>query len=351
MKSRKTNLFGLIFVLAMIGLTVWIVLRGNDWSSIVHILSTLDKRWVFAAFACWGGSILAEASGLACYLRNHGHAVSFPYLLYVSVRGSFYCAITPGSSGGQPMQIYYLNKRGVPAAISTSALSIRFILSHSLIAFVTMILWFVKGDLIGGHLSGVRWLIIMGWLVHLAGIVLVLLAAFWKTAVHKAAGGLIGLGQKLHIVRNRAAASEKLYGWIDGYHEDFRAAGQHPRQMIPMVFFSFIGQFLTMAISVCVYRMFGLAGTSGADLLSIAYMLHLSASYNPLPGASGAQEGGFLVFFDGFFPADQIGLAMLVWRFFSYYLHLIPGLGVMLGQVASRLKRRKDGYVSENVKK
>lgn len=338
---------GLIFVLSAIGLTVWLVLRNQDLPSVLQVLSSLDQRWLLAAFGCWFGCVFTEAVWLAFCMRNRGYAVNFPYIFFVSVMGSFYCAITPGASGGQPMQIYYLSKRGVPAGVSTSALSIRFVQSHSLIILLTLLLWFAKGTLIRGQLYGVRWLIILGWLVHLAGIVLVLLAVFWKSAVHKAGDGFVKAGVKLRIVRNQSAASEKLYGWIDGYHKNIHAAGQQPKQMLFLTLLNFISQFLTMATSLCVYRMFGLNEANGSDLLSIAYMLHLSASYNPLPGASGAQEGGFLAFFAGIFPSDQIGLAMLVWRFFTYYIHLLAGLGVMLGAVIGRICCRK--CVSETV--
>jgi len=344
MNSKKSINFGLIFVLAVVGLTIWIVFRNQELPSVLNALSSLDHRWILAAFGCWFGCVLTEAVWLACYMHHQGYAVRFPYIFFVSVMGSFYCAITPGASGGQPMQIYYLSKRGVPAGVSSSALSIRFIQSHALITLLTLILWFVRGGLIGEQLSSVRWLIIMGWIVHLAGIVLVLLAAFWKSAVHKAADWLIRAGIKLRIIRKPTVVSEKLCRWIDGYHKNIRAAGQHPKQIILLTLLTFLSQFLTMATAVCVYRMFGLTETSGTDLLSIAYLLHLSASYNPLPGASGAQEGGFLAFFTGIFPPDKIGLAMLVWRFFTYYLHLLAGSGTLLtGMLRRAFGKRRVG--------
>ena len=67
-------------------------------------------------------------------------------------------------------------------------------------------------------------------------------------------------------------------------------------------------------------------------VLFIAYLLYMSAGYNPLPGASGAQEGGFLIFYRGIFAPGQISMAMLVWRFVSYYLSLLAGAGVLAGQ-------------------
>ena len=60
----------------------------------------------------------------------------------------------------------------------------------------------------------------------------------------------------------------------------------------------------------------------------------MSASYTPLPGASGAQEGGFLLYFRGIFKDGTIGLALLIWRFFTYYLFLIVGVFMVVGEKA-----------------
>ena len=58
--------------------------------------------------------------------------------------------------------------------------------------------------------------------------------------------------------------------------------------------------------------------------------------YSPLSGASGAQEGGFLAFFRDMFPPGQISIAMFVWRFFTYYVHLITGAVLLLVQMVWR---------------
>jgi len=80
-----------------------------------------------------------------------------------------------------------------------------------------------------------------------------------------------------------------------------------------------------MSVPLSVYRAFHMSGTPWYLLLTVAFLLFVSASYTPLPGASGAQEGGFMVFFGSMFTQGTIGLALLVWRFFTYYLFLIVG--------------------------
>ena len=74
-------------------------------------------------------------------------------------------------------------------------------------------------------------------------------------------------------------------------------------------------------------------------LLAVALLLFVSASYTPLPGASGAQEGGFLLYYRGIFIGGTITVALLVWRFFTYYLFLLTGAAdALIGTL--RRKRR-----------
>ena len=51
----------------------------------------------------------------------------------------------------------------------------------------------------------------------------------------------------------------------------------------------------------------------------------IAASFTPLPGASGAQEGGFYLFFKDYFSDNVIFAALFVWRFLTYYLSIIVG--------------------------
>ena len=76
--------------------------------------------------------------------------------------------------------------------------------------------------------------------------------------------------------------------------------------------------------------------------LTISSLLFVSASYTPLPGASGAQEGGFLLYFRDIFKDGTIGLALLIWRFFTFYLYLIVGVfTIILEKIILRREARK----------
>ena len=59
-------------------------------------------------------------------------------------------------------------------------------------------------------------------------------------------------------------------------------------------------------------------------------MVDLSASFFPLPGGTGASELSFTVLFGQLFSGGTLFWAMLIWRFFTYYMYIIQGIGVMI---------------------
>ena len=83
-----------------------------------------------------------------------------------------------------------------------------------------------------------------------------------------------------------------------------------------------------MGVTVCIYHAFGLSGASDGWIFTLQTLLFIAAAFVPLPGAAGAQESGFVVFFHGVFPESDLAAAMLCWRFFTYYFLLIVGFAM-----------------------
>jgi len=329
MKTGKKNAISLLFVLSMIALSIGLVFHHNDWQTVKATLAALHPLWMFAAMGCWLLHVMTDALILYLQLRK-GQPIRYRYALYVTVMGSFYCAITPGSSGGQPMQAYYLSKKNVPLGLSASALSVKFAASQASTVLITSVLWLFCQPVFHGRMAELRWLIAIGWLVHLAGVALILMAVFFKETIHRVADVFIRWARKLHLLHEESMIPEKVHSAIESYHTNLNEAIRNPQRMLGQLMLSAISLFFIMLVPACIYQAFGLSGTAWQELLATAYMLYISASYNPLPGASGAQEGGFLLFYQGIFPPGVISMAMFVWRFFTYYLYLIAGAFVML---------------------
>ena len=214
----------------------------------------------------------------------------------------------------------------------TMTATIRFVCNQFSISMMVLIFWIANRDFVQAQLGDTAWFAVVGWVINFAGVPLCLLAAFRRSLIQRVANAVIHFGAKIHLIRNEEATVAVTTEVLDTYHTALVSLSRRPLQIIVQVLcstFSLLGLIGTIYF---VYHAFGFSGTPWYHLLTISVLLYISACYTPLPGASGAQEGGFLVFYRGIIPEDRIGLALLVWRFFTYYMFLIVGVFVVVGE-------------------
>lgn len=82
----------------------------------------------------------------------------------------------------------------------------------------------------------------------------------------------------------------------------------------------------------CVFN--GYAPELYGTFFVMGVLVDLASSFIPLPGGTGMNEVSFLAIFAPYFTGGSIVWAMLLWRFFTYYLYLILGFGMMTYDVA-----------------
>lgn len=298
----------------------------NAWDT----LFTLRLKWVLAALAGWFAYLFFDAVSFHSFLNRQNFPIPLRFSLYISLIGFYYSNITPGASGGQPMQIYYLNKRKIPVGIASSGISLKFFCSQFMMVFIAAVLWFFNRDFCAAQLGGAKWIILIGGAINFAAVPGILLVALHRPLVQSIVQFLIRAGGKLRLVKNPEQATLHVSAVLDTYHTSILRLGRHPGQILLQLLVSGLSVLGLLSVPVSVYHAFGLGGTPWYQLLTVSFLLFLSVSYTPLPGASGAQEGGFLVFYRGLIPPGTIGLALLVWRFFTYYLFLLVGAGLTL---------------------
>ena len=325
----KKILSGLFIVLSVAA--VFCIAFGNpELANAWDTLRSLDARWIAGLLLCWAAYTFFDALGTWYCLKKQGFRLNLWTVLSVTLIGFFYSNITPGASGGQPMQVNSLRKAGVPVGNGTTAVTIRLVANQFMVSVLSLLLLLLNRSFVYQQLQGAIWFVRVGWIINFAVVPLVLLAAFQRSLIRKLAAGMIGLLAKLRLVKDREAAVAGTYKVLDTYHTAIRDLLRSPGQLLIQCLCSTVSLLALTGSIVFVYHAFGLSGTSWDRLLTLSFLLFVSASYTPLPGASGAQEGGFMYYFNGVFPGGTKGLALLIWRFFTYYLFLFTGVVTVL---------------------
>lgn len=325
MKPKTRRLLNFLFIAATLGLIFVLAFSNNELANAWEALFTMRTEWVFAAFLGWFLYLFFDAVCLNQFLKRQGNAIPLRKSLLISLLGLYYSNITPGASGGQPMQVYYLKKQSVPIGIGTSALSFKFLCTQLMMVVVGGVLWLLNAEFVESELGGVKWLIICGFIINGAAIPLMLCIAFYRHMVQVVCNFIIRMGAKLRLIKDEERARLRMASTLDSYHASILAISRKPGQIIEQIFFSLLSILSLYSVTVSVYYAFGLSGVPWYKTMTVASLLFLSVSYTPLPGASGAQEGGFLRFYRNIFTGGTKNLALLIWRFFTYYLFLLVG--------------------------
>ncbi len=121
-----------VLFLGIMFLTFYTLLRGQNLGEIVQAVKHMSVPYLVAAaglalfFVCAEGSMIwyllhaMQAADGAGKSKSKGSSL-FRCIQY-SFLGFFYSGITPSATGGQPVQLYYMNKDGNKGADSTVVL-------------------------------------------------------------------------------------------------------------------------------------------------------------------------------------------------------------------------------------
>jgi len=346
MDQKVKKILSVLFIVLSITAVVCVAFGNQELTDAWAAVRRLDFWYILCLLGCWAVYAGGDGLGIWFCLRHQGFTLTAGQIVRITLGGFFYSNITPGASGGQPMQVYAMNKAGVTVGSGTTAVAVRLICNQFMVSLLSMVFLIANHSFIHQQLEGAIWFVRVGWVINFAVVPLVLLAAFRRDWVLKLINGLISLLTKIHIIRKPDAIRKSAGEALDTYHTALIALLRSPGQIVLQCLCSTASLLALTGTIIFVYHAFGMSGTPWYQLMALSFMLFISASYTPLPGASGAQEGGFLYYFRNIFTGGTVGLALLIWRFFTYYLFIFVGVVNLLLEKLTR--KRKPAAAEED---
>ena len=346
-KSKKSTIFNIVLITVVILAVILVIILNGDievtWNTLIHA----NLNWVLAAFGCWVGFVLLDAFFMQAFFIQQGIRIGYHHNIYVALIGMFYSNVTPAATGGQPMQVMSLKRRGVNPGISSTGVAVKFFCWQLALLMAGTALWIFNPDALDLTGKPIAF-IVLGYLLNGAAVAVVFLLALRPRAVTGLINFVLKAGSKLHLIKNPDATRQKMEHSIDEFNSSVDMIKNHPFQLIRLIMIEILQVVSLMSITYFVYRAVGLSEVDYLDILTIQTLLYITVSFFPLPGAAGAQEIGFSGFFKGVF-GETCSAAMLIWRFFTYYIMILLGLvGVVEDSVAAAMHK---GGKRERIKK
>lgn len=354
-KEKLKNNFKYILNVAFIILIAWLTLRlifgGQEPAEIISELKKADVRWLIAGIFFVFFFVAGESVIIKYMLDMFKEKVPFHRCLKYSFIGFFYSCITPSSSGGQPAQMVYMKKDGIKIGYSTLIMLVIAVIYKAVQVLLGVVLFVCKYDFVNKHVGKLMWLLLVGFALNIAYIILLLFVFFKPLWARKIGIKLVNRLTGWKIIREQT--NEKFVKKITRICDNYILGTQYMKENIHSVFnitiFTFIQRMFLLSITWLVYKAYGLSGVSFWEIIAIQTMIGIAVEMLPLPGAVGVTEGCFVGMFGAIFGKKLIKSAMLLSRGLSFYVLLIMSAAIALTAHILTFGKNKDKKTKETV--
>lgn len=323
--NKKTSILNVsLIVIIFLGLFIY-MLKVDGMENMIHVLNSVDYRWVVAGLICLIMHWLCESINLHIPIKKMYHDQKFTNSIKVAMIGQLFNNITPFSSGGQPMQAYELNKTGKRVSDSLSAMAIKFIITQTALVISTLVVVVIEFKFFQTLMQDYLWVSIIGFMVNIIAIVVMILAGIKKEIIVYMTNPIVRLLGKIHLLKNTEQNIEKLNKSIDNFSNQFVIMKSKKTMVIKMFLIAVIQSLVYYSITYMVYRAFGNEGVSFLQIIPTQAFLLLIMTFVPTPGSGLGAEGGFYLLFHSIFQNGTINMSILFWRIYTFYLPIIVG--------------------------
>jgi hypothetical protein len=235
--------------------------------------------------------------------------------------GGAFLTIIPFGVAGVPLQLYILNKEGIEFGKGGAILIVRGALVSCLLPFIIPFILANQSGLFQGGLVAhlTRYLVIAVGV----GIIILLLAIF-RTDRTKVFLYRFIKKEKARSVVNRIL--KEVQNMKSAFGE-FAINGKW--KLLLSFFLTGVSRGFYFFLPYPILRGLGLHPPLGQTTV-IQIILSYLLVFSPTPGASGIAETGGMGLFSLVCPRHLIGIFVILWRFFSYYLSVIIGGFIIL---------------------
>ena len=318
----KKQAGGILLLLALTALTVWIFLKDYSPQQLIEALGKANPLYLLAGLGMMFVFVGCEAVNMKLIFHDLALTVPFRRCIGYAFIGFYFSSITPSSSGGQPMQMYYMNKDRIPVTYSSVAIFFIVLLYQIAMLLLGGLMWLIRPGLAGQMAGKLGLLLVYGVIMNAAAVAGILLIMYSKRAVPFLVNAAVRIGSRLRLIREPEATRSRLQESVRTYHEKTGYVKKNPSLFFKVLFVTMVQMTALNLVPWFVYCGLGFSGHGFLDFLACQSILTISVSAVPLPGAVGAAEGGFLWAFVLLFPQSALAAAMIVSRGISFYLFL-----------------------------
>ncbi len=357
------NIFTIVFIVFVVGVlaytfyTDFFAPANKDrvfptWESVKEVFFN-SWYYLLIAMLMLGLCYLLKGGKLAIMCKSLTGNAHFKTCIETGIIGHYYNNITPLAVGGQPFEIYHLSKHGVHGGVASSLPIATFFLNQLafvILAILSIVLY--QSNALGipqdflANFSGFSkvfsTLAIIGCVLCFFMPALVVLFSFLPRTGATLVHFVMWLGGKLRLLKKPKETEYKTMKTVVQNAKCLKKIATRPMVFVSTFLMSFIEQLANSSIAYFTLKFFGfnMLGVEGimewVIIMQMCLILYASISFIPTPGNSGAADLSFYLLFETGLMVGFAFPAMMIWRFLSFYAHIV------IGFIFTTVKKKSD---------
>lgn len=335
---------GFVFLFC-VGLILYFCFSDGGLTDLIRSRREIRIGWLLAAAAAHLLYIALDVYLVYWFVKPSAPGITLFQSIKTGLTGLFYSAVTPGASGGQPMQVFTLNRYGVPAGKATSALMQRLVVWQFALTGYSVAAILLRPRFFAEHLTAFWWILtVIGLIAQIAFIALLLTVSFSPRITALLLRFVCRVGGKLRILKRPDQMLERMERHARGFHVNNGELLRRKGSLAVSYVLTALELTAFYSVPYFVYRALmpaGKMGVSIADVISAQSFVSMISSLFPIPGGSGMAEYSFGGFLGGIFDGAAMKSAILIWRMITYYGTIV--ICAPFSGIVKKRKLRKEG--------
>lgn len=327
-KLSGIAIFNIIVALLTAALLVYFIVSDGGVIDLLKSREGFNLWLLLLALLVFDLNIIVDSVVTFIFIRSRYPDIRFLDALKISCVGVFFSAITPSSTGGQPMQLFLMSKMKIGVGFGSACMTQKFIVYQFVTMAFSIFAIGVRFELFSNAFTGF-WasaFIVLGFLVQLAITGLFLIVSFSEKLTRKLLR-LIARILLLLKIRNARKKILALSREFKMFLDSNKMLMSDKKRLVKIYALVTLQVLLILSVPFFIYLAFDIPSIAASkqmpvgnwfDFVCIQSFVLFTSNLIPLPGASGGAEAAFALYYGSFFGV-KTKPAIVVWRFITYY--------------------------------
>ena len=321
----KKSILNLIIILITAIMLVVLLFFTSGIDELYYMFNKMVLIWILIAILCMALYWLLDTLILHLISQCMLERFSFKNSLRFTMIGQFFNAVTPFSSGGQPMQAYCMINDGMKPGHTISILVIRAMLFQVCMFLYTIVVFIFKASFFIATIPHFLTLFIVGSSINLVLVLLYTLFLFDKTTSERIVNFIFKVLSKIRIIKHPGKHIGKIESELTSFKEGVNDFTGKLSTILLIIFYQLLQFTVFFSIPYFIFLSVEKGPGNYINMISSQAVVTMITFLVPSPGASGGAEGMSWLFFKQFFVSTHIVPVILVWRTITYYLNILAG--------------------------